>query len=93
MFSDRFKIGFFASRVLLENCCKVKWIFFFFVFGWMLVLFFVLNLPWFFSGTVGVITSAVFDYICNHSNGMNSDVLQKRIIRVFRRTAAQVFST
>lgn len=92
MFSDRFKIGFFASRVLLENCCKVKWICFF-VFGWMLVLFFVLNLSWFFSGTVGVTTSAVFDYVCNHSNGMNSDVLQKCIIRVFRRTAAQVFST
>lgn len=91
MFSGRFKIGFFASRVLLENCCKVEWIFFFCL--WMLVLFFVLNLSWFFSGTVGVTTSAVFDYVCNHSNGMNSDVLQKRIIRVFRRTAAQVFST
>lgn len=43
MFSDRFKIGFFASRVLFENCCKVEH---FFVFGQMLDLFFVLSLSW-----------------------------------------------
>lgn len=76
MFSDRFKIGFFASRILLENCCKVEGFFCLWVdvgFGFCFELILVL------TGTVGVTTSAVFDYVCNHRNGMNSDVLQKCI--------------